>query len=164
MPVEPLSTDSSLCLQTDTLGTDAIAALQDTVPEKKSPLEAPVIYQASDSMVMTAGNMAYLYGEGDVKYQQIQLQSELIEISMDSSIVYAHYGIDSVGMEFGYPLFIEKEQQIEAKIMQYNFGTRKAFAKDVLTQQGEGYLTAGITKKMPDDAMNMKGGMYNTCD
>lgn len=164
MPVEPLPTDSSLYLQTDTLTTDSIAAPQDTVPEKKSPLEAPVIYQASDSIVMTAGNMAYLYGEGDVKYQQIQLQSELIEISMDSSIVYAHYGIDSVGMEFGYPLFIEKEQQIEAKIMQYNFGTRKAFAKDVLTQQGEGYLTASLTKKMPDDAMNMKGGMYTTCD
>ncbi|MDR2921156.1 MAG: LPS-assembly protein LptD [Tannerella sp.] len=163
MPFEPLPGDTSLYMQVDTLATDSIA-VSDTIPKKKSPLEAPVIYQASDSIVLTAGNMAYLYGEGDVKYQQIQLQSELIEISMDSSVVYAHYGIDSVGMEFGYPLFIEKEQQIEAKIMQYNFGTRKAFAKDVLTQQGEGYLTAGITKKMPDDAMNMKGGMYTTCD
>ena len=161
--VDSLQPDSSLYILTDTLSTDSLA-VSDTVPEKKSAIEAPVIYQASDSIVMTAGNMAYLYGEGDVKYQQIQLQSELIEISMDSSVVYAHYGLDSVGSEFGFPLFIESDQQIEAKIMQYNFRTRKAYAKDVLTQQGEGYLTAGTTKKMPDDAMNMIDGRYTTCD
>lgn len=163
VPIDPLPTDSSLHIQSDTLTTDSLS-VSDTIPEKKSPLEAPVIYQASDSIVMTAGNMAYLYGEGDVKYQQIQLQSELIEISMDSSVVYAHYGLDSVGSEFGFPLFVESDQQIEARVMQYNFKTRKAYAKDVLTQQGEGYLTAGLTKKMPDDAMNMRGGVYTTCD
>ena len=161
--VDSLRPDGSLYTLTDSLATDTLS-VADTVPTKKSAIEAPVIYQASDSIVMTAGNMAYLYGEGDVKYQQIQLQSELIEISMDSSVVYAHYDLDSVGMEFGYPLFIEGDQQIEAKIMQYNFKTRKAYAKDVLTQQGEGYLTANVTKKMADDAMNMKGGMYTTCD
>ncbi|MDR0348460.1 MAG: LPS-assembly protein LptD [Tannerella sp.] len=155
--------DSSLFAITDTLTADTLA-VSDTVPEKKSPLEAPVIYQASDSIVMTAGNRAYLYGEGDVKYQQIQLQSELIEISMDSSIVYARYDVDSAGTAYGFPLFVESEQQIEARIMQYNFKTRKAYAKDVLTQQGEGFLTASLTKKMPDEAMNMKNGMYTTCD
>lgn len=156
-PTDQLQSDSLLYASADSTAID-------TVAKRKSPLEAPVVYQAVDSIVLTGSNVAYLYGESDVKYQQIQLQSELIEISMDSNVVHARHGIDSVGAEFGYPLFIDKEQQIEARIMQYNFKTEKAYAKDVLTQQGEGYLTAGLTKKMPDDAMNMKGGRYTTCN
>ena len=139
-------------------------ATVDTTARKKSMLEAPVTYQASDSIVLTGTNMAYLYGESNVKYQNIELQAERIEMSMDSSIVYATFALDSVGAEYGYPLFVEGEQQIEAKSMRYNFRSRKAYANEVLTQQGEGFLTAGVTKKMPDDAMNLINGRYTTCD
>lgn len=34
----------------------------------------------------------------------------------------------------------------------------------MITQQGEGYVTAGRTKKMDNDVLNMKGGRYTTCD
>lgn len=131
---------------------------------RKGMLEAPVKYQAADSIVMTAGNMAYLFGQGDVKYQNIELQSERIQMSLDSSIVSASYAIDTAGAEYGYPLFIEGEQQIEARTMRYNFRSRKAYAADVLTKQGEGYLMADATKKMPDNAMNIVDGRYTTCD
>ena len=131
---------------------------------RKGMLEAPVKYQAADSIVMTAGNMVYLFGQSDVKYQNIELQSERIEMSLDSSIVSASYAIDTAGAEYGYPLFIEGEQQIEARTMRYNFRSRKAYAADVLTKQGEGYLMADATKKMPDNAMNIVDGRYTTCD
>ena len=155
--------DSLLKIAADsTLRADT--ATVDTTARKKSMLEAPVTYQASDSIVLTGTNMAYLYGESNVKYQNIELQAERIEMSMDSSIVYATFALDSVGAEYGYPLFVEGEQQIEAKSMRYNFRSRKAYANEVLTQQGEGFLTAGVTKKMPDDAMNLINGRYTTCD
>lgn len=155
--------DSLLQIAADTtLQVDTAAV--DTTARKKSMLEAPVTYQASDSIVLTGTNMAYLYGESNVKYQNIELQAERIEMSMDSSIVYATFALDSVGAEYGYPLFVEGEQQIEAKSMRYNFRSRKAYANEVLTQQGEGFLTAGVTKKMPDDAMNLINGRYTTCD
>ena len=155
--------DSLLKIAADsTLRLDTAAV--DTTARKKSMLEAPVTYQASDSIVLTGTNMAYLYGESNVKYQNIELQAERIEMSMDSSIVYATFALDSVGAEYGYPLFVEGEQQIEAKSMRYNFRSRKAYANEVLTQQGEGFLTAGVTKKMPDDAMNLINGRYTTCD
>lgn len=143
--------------------TDSAALATDSIP-KKNGLDAPVSYQATDSIVMTAGNWAYLFGEGDVKYQNIELQSELIEMNMDSSIVYAKFGLDSIGQEFGYPLFKEGEQQYESKTMRYNFGTKKGYITDVITQQGEGYVTAGRTKKMEGDILNMVGGRYTTCD
>ncbi|MDR0757740.1 MAG: LPS-assembly protein LptD [Tannerella sp.] len=143
---------------------DTTTAVADTVAVRKSSLEATVEYKSKDSIVWTSGNKVYLFGDGDVKYQQIQLQSELIRVSMDSSTVFATYGTDSTGMEFGFPLFVNGEQQFESREMRYNFKTRKAYAKSGLTQQGEGFLTANETKKMPDNSMNMHDGMYTTCD
>jgi len=152
------SPDSILpALPIDSLSTD-------TIPRKPNALDAPVVYQAKDSIVMTAGNWAYLFGEGDVKYQQIELQSEIIEMNMDSSIVFAKFGLDSIGDEFGYPLFKDGDQQYESKTMRYNFGTKKGYITNVITQQGEGYVPAGQTKKMDNDILNMLGGKYTTCD
>lgn len=167
-PAEELVVSDSLSLSLSLNLPDSIIlndSLQlDTVPQRANALDAPVTYQAVDSIVMTAGNWAYLYGEGDVKYQQIQLQSEIIEMNLDSSIVYARFGLDSIGDEFGYPLFIDGEQQYESKTMRYNFGSKKGYITSVITQQGEGYVTAGRTKKMEDDVLNMVGGKYTTCD
>lgn len=160
-------TDTMLAVVGDTIvpaATDSMALASDSIPKKQTGLDAPVAYQAKDSIVMTAGNWAYLYGEGDVKYQQIGLQAEVIEMNMDSSLVFAKFGRDSIGEEFGYPLFKDGDQEYESKTMRYNFTTRKGYITDVITQQGEGYVTAGRTKKMEDDVMNMVGGKYTTCD
>ena len=150
---------------TDTIPTDTIPLAADTILAKSGMLEAPVTYQAKDSIVITAGNMAYLYGQGDVKYQQIQLQAERIEMSLDNNEVFAIYDVDSTGMEFGYPLYINgPDQQLEAKSIRYNFETQRAYAKNVLTEQGEGFLTARETKKMEDNTMFINNGQYSTCD
>ncbi|MFY1614351.1 putative LPS assembly protein LptD [Macellibacteroides fermentans] len=151
-------TPDSLQIKTDTL------MAKDTVRKKKNSLDAVVTYQAKDSILMTAGNWAYLFGEGNVKYRQIELQSEVIEMNMDSSLVFAKFGLDSIGEEFGYPLFKDGEQQYESKTMRYNFGTKKGYITDVITQQGEGFVTAGRTKKMANNDMFMMGGKYTTCD
>ena len=151
-------TPDSLQIKTDTL------MAKDTVRKKKNSLDAVVTYQAKDSILMTAGNWAYLFGESNVKYRQIELQSEVIEMNMDSSLVFAKFGLDSIGEEFGYPLFKDGEQQYESKTMRYNFGSKKGYITDVITQQGEGYVTAGRTKKMANNDMFMMGGKYTTCD
>ncbi len=151
-------TDSVMVMSTDSV------ASADTIPTSGNALDAPVTYTASDSIVMTAGNWAYLYGEGDVKYQQIELEAEIIEMNLDSSLVFARFGLDSIGEEFGYPLFKDAGQEYESRTMRYNFKTRKGYITDVITQQGEGYVTAGRTKKTEDDILNMAGGRYTTCD
>lgn len=161
-----VASDSIPAFTTDSIpmiASDSVA-VADTVARQGSPLEAPVIYSATDSIVMTAGNWAYLFGEGDVKYQNIQLQSEIIEMNMDSSTVHATFGLDSIGQEIGYPLFKEGEEQYESKSMRYNFRTKKGYISSVITQQGEGYVTANRTKKMEDNALNMVDGRYTTCD
>lgn len=152
-----LPTDSVYVTVTDSIPSDSI-------PKKQSPLDAPVTYTAVDSIVMTAGNMVFLYGEADVKYQNIELQSEQIAISMDSSVVHATFALDSVGDEFGYPLFSQGDQQYEGKTMSYNFKTQKGYITNVVTQQGEGYIIGNRTKKMDNDVLNMVDAKYTTCD
>ena len=73
-------------LRVDSAAQDSIALADST---RRTGLEAPVEYKANDSIVMTAGNMAYLYGEGDVKYQQIQLQAENIEMNIIRCLLMA---------------------------------------------------------------------------
>ncbi len=151
--------------QEEVVPTDSLAVTStDSIPKKKNGLDAPVSYEAKDSIVMTAGNWAFLFGEGKVKYQNIELEAEEIRMNMDSSIVHATFGLDSTGLEFGYPLFKEGEQQYESKTMRYNFGSKKGYITDVITQQGEGFVTSGRTKKMPNDILNMAPGRYTTCD
>ena len=136
----------------------------DTVPTKKGALEATVEYTAKDSIVMTANNMAFFFGEGNVKYQNIELKSDYIQMNMDSTLLYASFSVDSTGKEFGHPVFTEGSQVLEGKEMHYNFNTREAFARYVITKQGEGNIVAAISKKMADDVINMAGGKYTTCD
>ena len=75
-------TDTVMAVVGDTVvsaGQDSVLAL-DSVPKKQTGLDAPVSYQAKDSIIMTGANWAYLFGESDVKYQQIELQSEKIDL------------------------------------------------------------------------------------
>ncbi|MDR2495994.1 MAG: LPS-assembly protein LptD [Tannerellaceae bacterium] len=146
---------------------DSIPPLQnaaDTVAVGVSSLEAVVTYIASDSIVIASGNRAFLYGKGEVKYQQIELRSEYMEMHLDSSLVFAKFGLDTLGLEFGYPIFKDGDQEYESKTMRYNFKSKKGYSTDLITKQGEGFVTAGLTKKMEDDILYMKDGEYTTCD
>ena len=93
-------------LALDSLGMDSLAA--DTT-KKKEPLDAPVIYEASDSIVFTKEGYAHLYGEGKVNYQNIELTSAVITMNMDSSTVYATGVTDTAGVETGSPIFKDGE-------------------------------------------------------
>jgi hypothetical protein len=146
-------------------GTTPSAGLQmDSLPKKKGLLEAIVDYQAKDSIVMTAGNIVYLYGEGDVKYQNIELKAEYMQMKVDSSLLYATYRVDSSGNEFGFPLFSEGNQEIESREMNYNFKTGKAFVKHLVTQQGEGFVISEQAKKMDGNEIYLMNGQYTACE
>ena len=144
---------------------DSLSMMQsDTIPKKKEMLESTVIYTAQDSIVFTKDNKGFLYGDADVKYQEIAIKGELITMNMDSSLISATYGLDSVGKEFGLPTFDDKGTQYEMKGVQYNFKTEKAFISNVVTEQGEGYIVANQAKKNDDNSFYMINAKYTTCD
>ncbi len=161
MALEKLVPDS---LGSDSLTVDSIAPI---APKKKSAgagLTAVVNYTAHDSLVFSAGNMAYLYGSSQVTYEDIKLDSERIQMSLDSSLVHAYGVPDSTGKLVGTPVFVDKSGEYDTKKISYNFKTAKGYITDVVTQQGEGYVTGGVTKKMPDNDIFLRDGKYTTCD
>ena len=152
---DTLNVDTTLV---DTLSVDTVA------PKKKQPLDAPVVYEANDSIVFTEGGYAHLYGDGKVNYEKIELTSAVITMNMDSSTVYARGVPDSVGVETGTPIFKDGETPYESKIMRYNFKTKKGFINNIVTQQGEGYVTSEESKKGAGDELYLRHGKYTTCD
>lgn len=137
---------------------------KDSVPQTKETLESIVTYNAKDSMVFTKKNMGYLYGDADVKYGELSIKGEYITMDLDSNLIYSTFGLDSLGKEFGYPVFSDKGTEYEMKKVRYNFETGKAFISNVVTQQGEGYIVANQAKKNPDNSFYMVNARYTTCD
>ena len=156
-------------LQADSLAlpADSVAALSngaDSVKREKGFLEDIVTYQGTDSLIYTGANMAYMYGSSVVKYQQIELDAAQINMSLDSSSVYALGMPDSAGVIQGKPIFKDKGTEYNTTTINYNFKSQKAYINNIITQQGEGYLTGGKTKKMADNDYYMVNGKYTTCD
>lgn len=134
---------------------------------KKEVLDAEVQYQARDSIVFLMDGTGFLYGDGKVKYMQskpIELQAEYIRFKLDSSTIYAIGTTDSLGNPIGDPVFSDGGQSYSSKYMSYNFKTKKAYVRRVVTQQDEGYIIADQTKMFEDQSFFMRGGKYTTCD
>ena len=133
-------------------------------PKKRDELEAPVIYQSKDSMVWQKNGNAYLYGEGQVNYQQIELKANEITIDLETSTVYAQGTTDSLGTVTGKPVFADGGTPYESKTMSYNFKSRKGLINNVTTQQGEGYMTSNTVKKGAENEFYIRNGRYTTCE
>lgn len=127
-------------------------------------LDNSVQFTAKDSLVFYGKNNANMFGSSSVTYGNIDLKAMEIQMNMDKSEVYAVGRADSVGDLEGKPIFKDPSGEYESKTMRYNFKSKRGYITDVVTQQGEGYLTGGITKKMENDEYYIKDGRYTTCD
>ena len=131
---------------------------------EKTDLDAPVNFTSTDSMVIVRRDSAYMYGTGEVTYGEIALKAAEIRMNLGDNTVYALGAPDSTGELQGRPIFTEGGTDYEANTMRYNFKTEKGYITDVVTQQGEGYLTGGTTKKGPENVFYIRDGRYTTCD
>ena len=146
---------------------DSVAAAEDSInkSKKKNALEAPVVYEAKDSITFFMKEKdAYLYGDANVKYQKIDLKSENIKMNMDSSIVHAVGALDTLGKKYGEPIFKDGGDEYKMETLSYNFKTKKAFISNIYTEQEDGFITAQEAKKGDDGAYYTRRGTYTTCD
>ncbi len=165
----PLPTKDSTDVKVDSLSLpkDSLSkslSVLDSAKQKKPVLDAEVAYKSKDSLVMDANNWAYLFGNADVKYADIAINAENVAMNNDSSLVRATYGLDSIGEEFGHPVFSDKSTSYEAKEMMYNFKTEKGYITHVVTEQGEGFVVAEESKKNADGSAFIQDARYTTCD
>ena len=135
--------------------------------QKKNGIDAPVKYQAQDSLVYVAGtNAAYLYGSSAVDYENMNLKSDKIYMSLDSSLVHATGSADSTektGLR-GRPVFKMGQDQYDTDTIAFNFKTKKGLIQNTYTQQEDGFLTSEISKRNDNGEIFLAHGRYTTCD
>jgi len=132
----------------------------------KSIVDYPIEYKCSDSLMINFDDkMVYLYGNSDVKAEKMSLTSDHMRIEMDNSTIFAEGKEDTTSHErSGEPVFKDGDDEFTARVMKYNFKTKKGHVIDVITEQNSGYLHGDVTKMHPDRQIHFKGGQYTTCD
>ena len=151
----------------DSLNDSVAIAPRDTARFKKThavDIDHVVKFSAKDSLILFGRNDLHFYGESEVNYDDMSLKASSISMNMDSSVVHAVGVPDSIGELQGKPVFSDPSGEYESKKLAFNFKTKKGIITDIITEQGEGYLTGGITKKHEDDEYHIKDGRYTTCD
>ena len=134
---------------------------------RSNGIESPVTYAAEDSLVYDATTKtAYLYGSSTVKYQNMNLASDRIYMSIDSSMVRATGTADSTAEKGirGIPQFSMGKDEYESDTIAFNFKTKKGFIQHVYTEQQEGFLTGEIAKRDSSGIIYMQHARYTTCD
>ena len=166
-------------INADTVGMDSLAkavwlhnkAIDDSLRldslnrQRKNGIDAPVEFSAQDSLVYEAGTgMARLFGQSSVKYQNMDLKSEKIYMCLDSSLVHATGGRDTLGTMFGTPVFKMGSDTYESDTMAFNFKTKKGLIQQVYTEQEDGFLTSELSKRGATGELYLQHGRYTTCD
>lgn len=141
---------------------------KDSINRKKANgIESPVHYESKDSMVyMASTRKAYLFGNAKVKYQNMDLAAEKVDMSMKQNMVHAT-GVwaDTTQTELeGTPIFQLGQDTYESDTMSFNFKTKKGLIRNVTTQQQDGYMKSEISKRNADGDVFLQHGKYTTCD
>jgi lipopolysaccharide assembly outer membrane protein LptD (OstA) len=131
----------------------------------KAPIDSKVVYNARDSIRLDAiTKKVFLYGDASVKYQDLELKAEYIDLSMDSNIANAH-GVENKdsGKTIGKPEFHQGTDVFYADIIRYNFKSKKGRINNIKTKEGEGFISGKIVKRDSSGVYYMKKGTYTTC-
>ena len=163
--------DSVLKANTDSVETQDVESQQERAPRDTSRFVKKVVdldhiveFNAKDSIILFGSNHAVMYGGSKILYGDIDMTASQISMDMDSSQVEAIGVLDSIGELTGTPVFKDNSGEYQSRVMKYNFKSRRGYITDIVTEQGEGYLTGGITKKTADDYYYIKDGRYTTCE
>ena len=133
--------------------------------QRKNGIDAPVEYTANDSMTYEGETgIAHLYGKSHVKYQDMDLESDQIYMSLDSSLVHATGSLDTTGQKFGTPVFKMGSDTYETDTMAFNFKTKKGLISNAYTEQQDGFMTSELSKRDGKGDMHLYHGRYTTCD
>ena len=155
-----------ISIQQDSIVADSLQLAEaDSVTQKAPLIDAPIVYNAEDSMIVSLdGQNVFLYNNAKVTYQNIELTAYYIELDLETKEIYAEGIPDSTGTMIQKPVFKQGSEEYESETMRYNFETEKAFITKVVSKQGEGFIHSDRTKKIGKEVFITEDAKYTTCD
>jgi hypothetical protein len=158
----------SLQVKRDTISRSANSS--DSIPANirkpsKNGVDKQVKYKSAGYIKRDIVNKkVILVKEAVVDYGDIEIKADSIAFDMASNLLYAIGRKDTSGTVVGSPVFKEGSQEFEAKELTYNFKTKKAIVKNIITKQSDGLLHSNFTKLLSDGTSNILKSTYSTCD
>jgi LptD protein len=128
-------------------------------------LESPIYYSAEDSIqVFPDSERVFLYGSGNVKYEGIELQAEIIEINYKANLIFARGRQDINGKLSGTPVFIAEGETIRCDEITYNLKNKKGIIKNISLKQGDLIVKGEKIKKDSNDVMYFRNLSCIPCE
>lgn len=147
---------------------DSLHRADSAILMEGSSLQAPAFSTAADSLVESfkdGKQMLYYYGSVSVEYGTMKLTANYMEYDVGAQTVYARGTLNpATGEMEGNPVMTDNGQTYEMKECKYNFKTKKAAIKNMVTHDQEGILQGNNIKMMPDQSINITNGRYTVCD
>ena len=134
-----------------------------------SGVDTVIIYSCTDSILYTISTkMMSMYRKGDIKYQNMELQAERIDIDWETSTLTA-FGIadsaDTSGKNRrGMPVMKDRGEVYNGEELSYNFQTKRGRIRVADTEMDQGYYHGEQLKKIGQDVLFVSDGRYTTCD
>lgn len=128
-------------------------------------ITSTIKYSAKDSIITDVVHQkVYLYGDAKIDYGTIKLEAEQIVIDYVDRTLTADYVLDSAGRKKGLPVFADGDEAYTTNHIKYNFDTKKAYIRGIITQQGEAIMHGDTVKKNERDELFVKRARYTTCN
>jgi lipopolysaccharide assembly outer membrane protein LptD (OstA) len=161
----PVKNDTARVAPTDSTLAQPNVVKSDTTKAPKGDIETTINYAARDSIRASMdGKMIWLYGEAKITYGTVEVEAEEIIIDYANNTITAQGTRDSLGNRIGYPIFKNGAELYETKGISYNFKTRRARIREVVTQQGEGFLQSATAFKNEKNEIYSIDNSYTTCN
>ena len=139
----------------------------DTVRLKlsKDSISFPVEHKAEDSMVLEVDSKkVLLYGKGEIKYDDIQLNAPKIEYDQQTQFVTAKMGRDTAGLVAGMAKLKQGETVTVSDSLRFNFKSQKGLTYSSFFQQEEFFNFAQKVKKIDPETFYAQNGRFTTCN
>lgn len=129
---------------------------------KNERLEDILIYNSDDQVHQWKKKMSYLLRRAVVKYTDMEINADYIEINWATGDVFADGKRDSLGIIVEPTVFKQGGKEYEQDSFKINFNTKIGVAYNVRITEGEGVLIGDRVKKVNDSIMYVRSADYTT--
>ncbi len=152
----------TLLIQKDSVSADTLVRLR---KPSKSAIDTKITYKAVNKIKRDLKNKQFiLTNSAVINYGEIEIKADSIVINMNTNLLYAVGIKDSTGKITGKPSFKEGSNAFDSDELTYNYKTKKALIKNIVTKQDAGLLHSAFTKLLDDGTSNIARSTYSTCD
>jgi LptD protein len=153
----------TLVIKKDSIVTDTV--LLKIRKPSASAVDSKITYKSAEVIKRDIINKKFiLIKNAVINYGDIEIKADSIVINMNTNLLFAIGRRDTTGKVNGKPAFKEGSNQFDSDELTYNFKTRKALIKNIITKQDAGLLHSAFTKLLEDGTSNISRSTYSTCD